>query len=245
MEKKKSKQLPFIIAGLVILIAVGSVVAYLMANDGKQNDFVVGRGDDKVEELFNKPSKLSVGVNPFQKEVAVKNTGENPCFVRVYMDFSDSSVKDYTYFYSDMIAETMPEFYKKDANGDNVIDADNKPIIEDNWYKANSVDDSSKENWLDDKWVYVSDINDGLYGYFYYTEPLKAEESTTDLINWVNTVFGEGDVKKFDIYVYSETVQTVGIDGTDYGIADTDGTYNWQEAWTKYLRDNLYRHEEP
>ena len=74
-----------------------------------------------------------------------------------------------------------------DENGDKTGVKGGSPIIEDNWYKANSVDDSSEENWLDDKWVYVPDTNDGLYGYFYYTEPLKAGESTTDLINWVNT----------------------------------------------------------
>ena len=246
-ESKKSNRNLFIIAAVVAVLLVGAIIAYLMANDKKINDFVVGRGDDTVEETFNKPTKLSVGsANPFQKQVQVKNTGENPCFVRVYMDFSDSSVKDMTYFYDvTKDSESMPDFYQVDNNGDYVLDTEGNKIILPDWYKANSVDIEGTENWLNKKWVYVSDTDDGLYGYFYYTVPLDPDASTEDLINWVTTVFGD-KVKQFDIYVYSETVQTVGIDGTDYGIPDeTTGDYNWREAWTKYLRENIYLHEEP
>lgn len=245
-ESKKSKRNLFIIAAVVAVLLVGAIIAYLMANDKKINDFVVGRGDDTVEETFNKPTKLSVGsANPFQKQVQVKNTGENPCFVRVYMDFSDSSVKGMTYFYDvTKDSESMPIFYQMDNNGDYVLDAEGNKIILPDWYKANSVDTEGTENWLDEKWVYVSDTDNGLYGYFYYTVPLDPDASTEDLINWVTTVFGD-KVKQFDIYVYSETVQTIGIDGTDYGIPDATGAYNWREAWTKYLRENIYSHEEP
>ena len=70
----------------------------------------------------------------------------------------------------------------------------------------------------------------GLSGYYYYTVPVQPGESTEPLIRWVMTYF-EGTVKVYDILVYTETVQTVGIDGTDYST-------NWADAWKAYLHIN-------
>ena len=106
---------------------------------------------------------------------------------------------------------------------------------------------ASGKEWLRGNWVYVDDngnvesgivsgssdnVGSGLSGYYYYTVPVQHGESTAPLITWVMTHFGN-TVKVYDILIYAETVQTVGIDGTDYSVNN-----NWADAWKAYLHIN-------
>ena len=224
MEKKK--KLSISIALVVILALVGSVLAYLFASSGADNEIKVTNADASIAEEFE-GSNLKTGYNVYKKKVPIKNSGESPCFVRVYMDFSDSSVIDSgdikTYFSNAVNEPAAP------AQGGS---------ISDDWKPA-----SNKEAWLSGgKWVYVENdgnvvngsgsVNSGLSGYYYYTEPVQPGASTEPLISWVMTYFGS-TVKVYDILVYTETVQTVGIDGTDYSVND-----NWADAWKAYLHIN-------
>ena len=91
-----------------------------------------------------------------------------------------------------------------------------------------------------------ADSNTKLNGYFYYTEPVDPNRSTSELIRSVKTDYN-GDnnndsnidkIKAYDIIVYSETVQTIGTDGTDYGATGySGGTHaGWYDAWASFLK---------
>lgn len=225
MEKKK--KLSISIALVVILALFGSVLAYLFASSGANNEIKVTNANASIDEEFD-GSNLKQGYNVYKKTVPVKNSGENPCFVRVYMDFSDSSVINsadaQTYFSNE---ENKPAASPV-SNAWKI--ASGKEWLKGNWVY---VDDNGNVVYVDDKGNVVNgsgSVNLGLSGYYYYTVPVQPGESTEPLIRWVMTYF-EGTVKVYDILVYTETVQTVGIDGTDYST-------NWADAWKAYLHIN-------
>ena len=78
----------------VIFLCVGVTLAYLGTANKKENKVTIGKGDVSITESnWSKPETQSM-VNTTPKDVRVTNTGSVPCFVRVYMDFSDSEVAD-------------------------------------------------------------------------------------------------------------------------------------------------------
>ena len=205
----------------VLLLCVGVTLAYLGAAQKKENQVNVGVGNVSIQESdWSEPSTQSME-NTNAKSVKVENTGTVPCFVRVYMEFSDSEVasvakvkggKDDTYYAWDSFKNTL-------ANATNTVSTD---------------------------WKYVNaDSNTKLNGYFYYTEPVDPNRSTSELIRSVQTDYN-GDnnndsnidkIKAYDIIVYSETVQTIGTDGTDYGSDSYSGTNaGWYDAWAAFLK---------
>ena len=232
MEKKKK---PIILISLVIiLILIGSVLAYLFTSDGADNEIKVTNADVTIDEEFDK-SNLKPGYNVYQKTVPITNKGENPCFVRVFMDFSDSSLigdatSDVRTYFSN--AESKPSVPAATDTPDSDI-----------WKLA------AEKTWLDENWVYIDydgskkymtnsglvtetaiDSLKGLGGYYYYKIPVAPDESTSPLISWVMTYFKDAQkIKIYDILVYTETIQTIGIDGTEYTDAD------WADAWKAYL----------
>ena len=142
----------------------------------------------------------------------MQNTGTSEEFVRVYLDFSDSYVRDKA----------------------KIVYTKNGTQTSKSW--------SEFINDLPIDWAYVSesDATDGalLGGYFYYTKKLAAGQTTPPLMDGVQTNFAasEGDsnvdnIDDFDIVVYTETVQTTEInaDGTEY--TDSD----WKPAWRSFL----------
>ena len=148
------------------------------------------------------------------KKVYVENTGTSDQFVRVYLDFSDSRVRD-----NAMIV------YQKE-----------------NQTQTKSWDEFLRN--LPENWTYVSYVSTDdtdystLGGYFYYTKVLKPDETTTALIDSITTDFRTDDtdtntdnIKDFDIIVYSESVQTVEIDTSGTVYTDTD----WKKAWKSFL----------
>ena len=75
------------------------------------------------------------------------------------------------------------------------------------------------------KWKYEK-LNDNCY-YYYYTEPLVAGEETDKLLDSVLIYNAENqDLKETDLYIYTESVQTKDINGTEY----TD----YKDAWNNY-----------
>lgn len=110
------KNKPYIVLGLVALLVacLGVIVAYAYFTDEgkKTNDFIVGRNSIEIIEDFQPPSELIEGDNIFIKEVQVENTGNVDCYVRVFADFSDSTVKDSAYL--------SPAIMTEKPNEDNV-----------------------------------------------------------------------------------------------------------------------------
>ena len=153
---------------------------------------------------------MNKGANIYQKLVTVKNTGKNPCFVRVFMDFSDSETKKSTYF------------FKPNDGVDIPTEAPDSNTNIGTWVKAS--------DWKpDNDWEYVE--NGDLGGFSYYKKPVDVGCSTSPLISWVRTDFdNETKITDYQILVYSETVQIVEMNGTEYN------NTSYQTAWANFLR---------
>ena len=215
MPVHKNKRMIVICCSLaVILVGIGITLAYLGAADKRENKVIVGRGDVSITESTWTEPTTQLMENSTSKDVKVTNTGTVPCYVRVYMEFSDSEVGD--------VAK---------VTGGNSIDAD--------WSNFKTAL-AAGTNLISPKWRYVyNDPNDKLNGYFYYTEPVAPNGITTALITAVKTDFNGNNnndsnidkIKPYEIIVYSETVQTIGTDGTDYGT-----TKDWKNAWQVFLK---------
>ena len=197
-----------------VLLSMGVTLAYLATAQNKENNITVGMGDVSVTESnWQSPETMHME-NFHDKSVAVTNTGTVPCFVRVYMEFSDS--------------EAASAAKVRGAVGSDHSWSDFREAL------------ANPANIISPKWIYVdSDTNGKLNGYFYYTEAVAPEAATAELIKAVSTDFNGNDntdsnvnkIQNFDIIVYSETVQTIDTDGTDYG-----ETNDWHTAWAKFLK---------
>lgn len=102
---KRRKKLIFAAAALLVLSAV-IVYAYLTVNRTKTNKLRIGYNDTVVVEDYN-PFSMKVGINYFKKKVQVKNTGNTDCYVRVYVDFTDDTIRHSSFLaYADGTEET-------------------------------------------------------------------------------------------------------------------------------------------
>ena len=87
IQKPTLKQVTFGIFGLCACCLVGvspgtGSIAYLQDYDSAQNCFSVDSNESQIVETFTKPTALTRGT-VINKKVAVKNTGDVPCYVRV------------------------------------------------------------------------------------------------------------------------------------------------------------------
>lgn len=92
--------LPVLVVGL-FGIKTGITNAYFSDTDKTINTVEIGKNNIKLNNDGSVPASLNVGENIYQKEISVTNNGSVPCFVRVFMDLSDSKVKETTKFSSD------------------------------------------------------------------------------------------------------------------------------------------------
>ena len=236
--------------GIFIIIAVVAVcslfvkltIAYLGDSDSKNNTVNVGYGDVSIDEKFDEPSELSM-TNDITKQVQIQNKSTVPAFVRVYAEFSDSS-----------IAEHAKVRY---GTGENDICS---------WsdFKTKLGTDIAS------KWKYVKDGDLG--GYFYYTEALSAVtydddknpiytetdklfDSVTIDYNKYETVDDDlvakdsniDRIQPLEMIVYSELVQTVETGTTTVGTGENAKTTygydyatnkEWEKAWKSFLKVN-------
>ncbi len=158
-----------------------------------------------ISEVFEEPTYVQTQT---EKVVTVKNEGTADQFVRVYLDFSDSRIRDKSRI---LYSENQQEGVTWDA------------------FLADL-----PEGWA---YVAETDPTDGalLGGYFYYTKALKPGETTPPLIQGVKTAqeTNTDNITDFDIVVYSESVQTTEI-YADIP-ATPDSSWNWRAAWTSFL----------
>lgn len=207
MNNKIKKGIAIAAVIIVVAAAVITVAAYLQNTAEQPNKFTVGRDENEVTEVFTEPNTMAM-TNEFEKVVKVENTGSVDQFVRVYLDFSDSRVRDKSKLVvtsgSTEAAYTWDEFLTH----------------------------------LPDDWEYIPLNTAGdeiLGGYFYYTKILAPGEETPALIEKVRTVFSDGDnadhITDFDIVVYSESVQTTEINAAGTEFTDS----GWKDAWKSFL----------
>jgi alternate signal-mediated exported protein len=235
----------------VALLLAGGVYAYLTYGTRAINEFSAGSNEIEIEETFTPPKQLKPGANSYTKKVAVKNTGNIPCYVRVYADFSEGDLKKVSGIQSGDGA-----YYSAELEGiqDDIQDENGKVVI----------NHDSFINHLPEGWVYIPEtdadtdtVEDAMGGWFYYTEPLEAGEVTPNLFDSVLTYFAsESDITSYQIIVYAESVQirdregnlvTTGADTTGTGTTDTTGTTGttdstgttdttpWKTIWKQFL----------
>lgn len=214
--KRKTKNILIAVALTVLFTATVAVVyAYLSDQGVKENNFTVGNNTTKIEEDFTPPPEMHEGENPFVKEVRITNTGNVPCYIRVFFDFSDSTIRD-------SAGISMDSYVKYDDGSDNF---DVLTWLTYEQYLAN----------LPDGWVYIPLTGDGgdtlLGGYFYYTKQLPVGESTEYLFKAINAHFEtETDVTDFEIVIVSDSVQVTDKNGAEFEDPDA-----YKKAWTEFL----------
>lgn len=216
-------------AAAAIVIAAAAIVAvvyaYIQREVEEPNRFTIGEDVVTVEETFPTQPYQNMS-DEFTKVVAVKNTGTSDQYVRVYLDFSDSTLRDRKIVF----APDPPESGEEKTVPAILI------VYPPKEEQGQEQEDSEKswEDFLNDMatgvngWVYVSDVpaagetpeatkeRETLGGYFYYTKVLEPGETTPPLIKGIKTDFrlakNDTDTDKitdFDVIVYTESVQTV------------------------------------
>ena len=85
---RSRKVLPGLFLMLFVLTAAGTA-AYLISQSFRRNALTVGENTIRIEESFEPPEEQEPGWNPYEKQVRIRNTGPVPCFVRVFLAFSE------------------------------------------------------------------------------------------------------------------------------------------------------------
>lgn len=75
------------------VVNMPGILAYMTDGGAITNTMTVGENEIEVVEDFQKPT-IQIGENTFRKDVKVKNTGDVPCYVRVFLEFSDDDVRN-------------------------------------------------------------------------------------------------------------------------------------------------------
>ena len=191
MKNKKLLIIGIIILTSLSLISIVCITnAYLSAVDPKENNFTVTKDVAQISESFPEVSKQQM-YNEFTKEVKVKNTGTTDCFVRVYVDFSDSRVRDKAKIVNGVTEYTWAQLLN--------IDTENWKYISDTSTKLGGYFYYKK----------VLQINQTTPALF---TKVKVDYRDNDSDSNIDKI------DDFDIIVYSETVQTTEINasGTVY-----------------------------
>ena len=207
MMKHKKLIITLSVLMCVLFVSVGVTLAYMTDNREKENTVTVGYDSIEIVEDFSTPAKQTQETT-YKKEVKIRNNGNVPCYIRVYVDFSDSKIRDCSFFsVSDDINDT-----------DSYFSASRDTINSDNYV-----------NNLPEGWEFIPD-NDSdtkLAGYYYYTNPVNVGESTPSLFTYIKTVYqSEDEIQQYDIIVYAESVQTIGQNGENI---------NYKQAWIEFL----------
>ena len=87
----KSSISKLIIIALLCCITVPAALAYLIWNDSVKNNFTMGENTSHIEETFGSYTEFAAGKS-YEKNVAVKNDGSVPCYVRVFAEIEAPDV---------------------------------------------------------------------------------------------------------------------------------------------------------
>jgi hypothetical protein len=198
-------------AALVLVLSAGAAVvyAYLQHQTEQSNPFWIGTDTVAIRETFTPPPQMGMQ-NSVEKTVTVENTGTGDQYVRVFLDFSDSSARD------------------------------RSQIVYTRGGEVQVTDWDTFRSAPPEGWVYVSEETDAvLGGYFYYTGILALNAVTPPLIEEIRTSFGTDSnpdrITDFEVIVYSESVQTVETGTGEVYDTDTETVPAWKRAWTSFL----------
>ncbi len=204
MNKRLKITLIAVLSVLVAATAVGVTYAYLQNTQQQPNTFKVKEDKVSVTETFTEPTTMQIQ-NEFEKKVAVQNTGTSDQFVRVYLDFSDSRIRDK----SKLVSSTGEEYSWNEF----------LTHLPDNWAYVSESDNQTLGGYF--YYTKILKPNEKTPNLIEKVKTDFTEDGTENIDN----------INDFDIVVYTESVQTTEIDqnGTQY----TDA--KWQTAWQNFL----------
>jgi hypothetical protein len=221
---KKSTKIKLTAGILAVLcLTAGAAVAYRIHYTSKTNQITIAGNTISITEDYQPPVKQVEGENNFIKKVQVTNEDNTSAYIRVFMDFSDSDIKD------------KAKIKVETSNGTEI------------YYEA----DQFAANFdAHPKWVYIPETEESdsdedsalLGGYYYYTEPVAPGESTDSLMEGVRVTYEDAtQIRDFDILVVADSIQTYVFDDSkkvDDGYVENDNSKEadgWQDAWKQYL----------
>lgn len=199
-------------AAIICLTAAGLTMAYLTYRTRILNQILVGSNTITITEEFEPPKKQETGDNIFKKKIQIENTDKTDSFIRVFMEFSDSSIKD--------LAKISPDG--------------------EDWYPASEYISSDFQN-LPENWIYLSEEEEPLLGgYYYYTVPVKAKETTVPLADRILVTYSDASqIQDFDILVTADSIQTYineeNEDGSFTAKDVSEEADGWKMAWMEYM----------
>lgn len=122
MRKPGNKRLYIVLALLLCIASVSASFALFSSWKTATNNLSVGHNEIEAVEEFDPPPKLEKDTT-FRKTVQVRNTGNVPCYVRVFAEFSDSEIKKIARFSADGKSFTSVSEYQKNPPKGWVYDA--------------------------------------------------------------------------------------------------------------------------
>lgn len=138
--------------------------------------------------------------------------GENIFKKRVQIK-NNGTIPCYVRVYADFSSSKIKKLASISSNGADFISAELYP------------------EYLPDGWEYIEETNELLGGYYYWTMPVEINKTTAPLFDTVKVTFeNAGQVEDFDIILYSECVQILDKNGTEFS-----GAEPWRQAWTEFL----------
>ena len=72
--------------------AVGTLAAYLTANDDAVNEITIGQNITEVQETFPDPPDIPPEGGLYTKDITVKNDDSVPCYIRISIEFSNNDI---------------------------------------------------------------------------------------------------------------------------------------------------------
>ena len=100
-QRRRKRRRMRLLAGAAAVIAaavtIGGIFAYYTSHQQMTNTFTVGQNTSKITEEFDPEPDQDV----YKKAVQIENTGNVPCYVRVYVAFSDEEVAGISQFSPD------------------------------------------------------------------------------------------------------------------------------------------------
>lgn len=224
MKRKRTVVIAAAVAAACAVALSALTLGFLGDSTGIANKFIIGHNKSTVEEEDDNYSQTT-NLKDYKKEVTVKNEDNVPCYVRVYMDFSNS------------VAEGKSKLSNK---------AESQAPTDDDFYKNSAYKTAlaAATNTVAEKWFFIpeSDVTDGtiLGGYYYYAIPIDPDKSTDTLIKQVRVDNGTNadTIKDFNILVYSETVRS-DDDAPDWSKLSNAEKAQWvtkaKDAWKAFL----------
>ena len=225
MKIKKFKMHALIFSSMLLLLASFAgekdTLSYLSSTVTKTNNLEVGEVKIETSMDGTMPSSIVRGINEYAYNVSVANTGNVPCYVRMYVGFSDSRFKERTFFYKGTFSET--------TGISDVSDMTKKEIHDTATANMTCLSDLTEGDKTYKDWIYGGD------GYYYYPYAIKPESGAL-FTEAISTVIEDDSgleeyTGNYEIFFYAEAIQA-----TDPGNTYSKGTNSsYSDLWEAFL----------